>query len=228
MRTTIYTGLHLGWILLMACGASAQERKIGQKPEAGTEAVASVGSPILERYNLVSVTTPQLTNDLTVSLGIQGKVVIPRGAVFRVDRLKPLKACTVAQDTYVDAFVGPRGAACVFDKDNDGRIDQVSAETVMFTSKKLSEQVPYTMVDTPAADDKDYFRQTLTFLGAAGGVLRLSYREASHDVMRPAATEELSFPIAATYPQTIAWRATKITLLGLNNDGIRYRVEVSK
>ena len=114
------------------------------------------------------------------------------------------------------------------DKDGDGRIDQVSAENVLFTSKKLKEPVAFTMVDAPASAGADYFRQVLTFSGGAGGVLRISYREFSHDVARPAFTEELSFPLEAAYPQTITWRDTRITLLGLDGSGLRYRVEASK
>jgi hypothetical protein len=216
--------------MLLATTATAQtaERKIGQKPEPGVEATATVGSALLERYNMVAVSTPRLRDDLEVGLGIQGKVVVPSGAVLRVERASPLKACTVAQDTYVDHFTGPRGAACLYDNDMDGTFDQASAEAVLLTKKKIKPPAAYTMTDAPAAAGSDYFRQTLTYLGAAGGVLRLSYREFSHDMARPAFTEELSYPVAAAYPQTLTWRDTKITLLGLDNDGLRYRVEAGK
>jgi hypothetical protein len=58
-------------------------------------------------------------------------------------------------------------------------------------------------------------------------VLRLSYREFSNDLARPAFTEELSFPVSDAFPQTIVWRNTKITLLGLDNEGLRYRIETA-
>ncbi|KFD26144.1 hypothetical protein [Sphingobium yanoikuyae] len=215
----------LAAMIASAAPATAAERKTGQRPESGIEATVTVGTPLLEKYDMVAVTVPRLRDDLKVPLGIQGQIVVPSGAQFRVVREKPLKACTVAEDTYVDHFVGPRGAACLQDADGDGAFDKASAESVMFTTKKIQPPAPYDLTDAPAAAGSDYFRQTLVYLGAAQGVLRLSYREFSHDMARPAFTEELTFPLEATYPQTIAWRDTRITLLGVSNAGLRYRVE---
>lgn len=215
-------------IILSAVPATAAERKVGQKPEPGVETTVTVGTPLLEKFNMVTVTVPRLRDDLKVPLGIQGQIVVPSGAQFRVVRDKPLKACTVAEDTYVDHIVGPRGAACLQDVDSDGAFDKASAESVMFTTKKIQPPAPYDLVDTPAAAGSDYFRQNLVYLGAAQGVLRLSYREFSHDMARPAFTEELSFPLEATYPQIIAWRDTRITLLGISNAGLQYRIEAAQ
>lgn len=217
--------LLLAAAILSAVPVTAAERKVGQRPDAGVETTVTVGTPLLEKFNMVTVTVPRLRDDLKVPLGIQGQIVVPSGAQFRVVRDKPLKACTVAEDSYVDHFIGPRGASCLQDTDGDGAFDKASAESVMFTTKKIQPPAPYDLVDTPAAAGSDYFRQSLVYLGAAQGVLRLSYREFSHDMARPAFTEELSFPLEATYPQTIAWRETRITLLGVSNAGLRYRVE---
>lgn len=210
---------------IITTSASAAERKVGQRPEPGVDAVVTVGSPLLERFNMVAVNVPKLRDDLKMSLGIQGKIVIPAGATFRVEKASPLKACTVAQDTYVDHFVGPRGAACLYDNDMDGTFDQGSAESVLLTKRKVKAPVPYDMIDTPASGGSDNFRHTLIYLGSGGGVIRLSYREFSQDMARPAFTEELSFPVGPAFPQGVVWRDTKITLLGLDNSGLRYRIE---
>ena len=213
---------------LLTTAAIAADRKVGQRPEPGIETTVTVGSTLLERFNMVAVTVPKLRDDFAQSLGIQGKVVIPSGSALRVEEAKPLKACTVAQDTYVDHFVGPRGAACLYDEDMDGVFDKVSAESVAFTKKKIKKPAPYELLDAPANPGSDYFRATLTYLGSANGVLRLSYREFSHDLARPAFTEELTFPLASTYPQTLAWRDTRITVLGNDGNGLRYRVEPAR
>lgn len=222
-RTVLLTA-----IALMTVPTNAAERKVGQKPEPGVETIATVGTLVLEKYNMVAVTVPRLRDDLAVPLGIQGKIVIPSSAALRVTRESPLKVCTVAEDTYVDHFAGPRGAACLQDSDGDGKFDKASAESVLFTTKRIQPPAPYDLTDAPAAAGSDYFRQTLVYLGAAQGVLRLSYREFSHDMARPAFTEELSFPLEAAYPQTITWRDTRITLLGVSNAGLRYRVEAAQ
>jgi len=222
-------GLAAGAALLAGTATAQQaQRKVGVKPEPGVETTVTVGSPMYERFNMVAVSTPKLRDDLEVSLGIQGKVVIPSGSKLVVQRASPLKVCTEAQDTYVDRFVGPRGAACLYDTDGDGAFDKASAETVMFTDKKIKPPAPYDMIDAPAAGGSDYFRNTLTYLGSSAGTLRVSYREFSHDMARPAFTEELTFPLSGTYPETITWRDTKITLLGLDGSGLRYRVEAAK
>jgi hypothetical protein len=205
--------------------ALAAERKVGQKPEPGVETTVTVGSSMYERFNMVAVGTPRLRDDLEVSLGIQGKIVIPSGSKLIVERAKPLKACTESEETYVDRFVGPRGAACLYDNDGDGAFEKASAANVMLTDKKLKTPAPYDVRDAPADPDSDYFRNTLTYLGSTGGVLRVSYREYSHDMARPAFTEELTFPLSGTFPETIAWRDTKITVLGLDASGLRYRLE---
>jgi hypothetical protein len=204
------------------------QRKVGQTPEPGVETTATVGSTVLEKFNIVAISTPRLRDDLEVKLGIQGRIVVPSGSAFRVEKANPLKACTMAEDTYIDNFVGPRGSACLFDTDMDGTFDKAAAEATMFTSKKLKPPVPYDVVDTPVSAGSDFLRQRLVYLGAAGGTLRLSYREFSHDMARPAFTEELSFPLEPTFPQTVTWRDTRITLLGIGSDGLRYRVEPAR
>ena len=208
--------------------ASSAERRVGQRPNAGTENIVTVGSTLFERFNMVAVQIPKLREDVEVKLGIQGKISIPSNATFAISNEKPLKVCTIAEDTYIDIFVGPRGAACLTDSDMDGKFDKASAASVLFTNKSIKEPVAYDLIDTAASSNSDYFKMTLTYLGAAAGVLKLSYREFTHDMARPAFTEELSFPVDATFPQTIAWRDTTFTLLALDNKGLRYRVEATK
>jgi hypothetical protein len=199
-------------------------RKVGQKPEPGVESVVTVGSVLLERYDLTERAMPRLEAELSLSLGIQGKIVAPAGSLLTVERANPLKACTTSGG-YVDHLVGPRGAACLMDNDMDGAFDKASAADVLFTTKKINPPARYTLVSVTTPEAGNSFRQALIYLGTSAGTLRLSYREFSNDMARPAFTEELSFPMEATFPQTVAWRDTRITLLGVSNAGLRYRVE---
>ena len=217
--------LAMGVSLIANTGAMAAERKIGQRPEPGIENRVTVGSVLLEQFNIVADPAPKLRDDLEVSLGIQGKIVIPSRSRFHVIRSNPLKACTIAEDTYIDLFAGPRGPACLYDDNMDGIFDRASAEKMVLTTKKIKWPVPYDMIDTPASPSSDYFKMALTYLGGTGDVLRLSYREFSHDTARPAFTEELSFPLDQTFPQTITWRDTEITLIYIGKEGLRYRIE---
>ena len=216
---------------LLASGAHAQtaQRKVGQKPEPGVEATVTVGSPLLERYNMIVVPGIQLETNVDVDLGIQGHIRISMGTPLTItsDSGK-LRACTVAEDTYIASVGGRHSASCLTDKDKDGRFDTVESAALFLTTKKLSPPAPYARQDVPENVGANNSRVTLVYLGAAAGVLRLSYREFANDMARPAFTEELSYPVGAAFPQTITWRDTKITLLGLSNDGLRYRVEAGK
>ena len=209
---------------------TATHRKVGQRPEPGVEATVTVGSPLLERYNMIVSLGATVAQDVHANLGMQGDVRIPAQSLMVVtEDGKKLRACTLAQDTYTN-MMQQTGAGCLIDRDEDGVFDAASARDVGFTTRKLAQPVPYTRVDVPenpvgVTNQKD----VLVYLGAASGVLRLSYRQfAAGDMIRAISTDDLSYPLGPTYPQTITWRDTRITLLGLDNDGLRYRVEAAK
>jgi hypothetical protein len=69
------------------------------------------------------------------------------------------------------------------------------------------------------------FRQALIFAGLDGKTLRLSYREFTDDMARPAFTQDLTFTMSGKYPETISFRDSAITVLGIDNSGMRYRIE---
>jgi hypothetical protein len=212
--------------LIVCCGwAAPAAAKVVQTPSVGIEAVVTVGSPLLERFDGPEAATAKaitIEQDIHVSLGMQGKINIRRNSAFIVEQEKPLKVCTVAQDAYSDGISG--GPACLYDTDMDGKFDRTDAN-VVFTGRRLKEPVPIAIVEVPQSSGGSNFRQTLTYLGTAASVLRVSYREFSGDMARPAFTEELTFPLQKSFPQTIRWRETRITLLGVTEDGLRYRIE---
>jgi len=212
-------------LILSSSYASPAAAKVIQTPAAGVESVVTVGSPLLERYDAPDAKTATaitIQQDVRVSLGMQGKIHIASNSAFVVEQANPLKVCTVAQDAYSDWISG--GPACLYDTDMDGKFDRTDAN-VVFTSRKLKEPVPYVFVEVPQLAGGSEFRQTLTYLGSAAGVLRVSYREFSGDMARPAFTEELTFPLEKSFPQTIRWRETRITLLASTAEGLRYRIE---
>jgi hypothetical protein len=226
LARAIVTAIGFAGALLSFDSSAVGQHRIVAKPDPGTEAVATIGSPILERFDMpVAAVTKALTisEDIHVSLGIQGKIDIPAGSALEVVKDRPLKACTVAQDTYSDRVI-TTSRACLYDRDMDGRFDRTDAEA-FFTGRNPKQPVAYAFVDVPVHVGGSDFRQTLTYLGTTAGVLRISYREFSGDVARPAFTEELTFPLEKSFPQTIRWRETTITLLGITPDGLRYRIE---
>ena len=213
---------------LIATNAYAAQRKEGQKPEPGVVATVTVGAPLLERYNMLVDPGVRVGGNVDLDLGMQGVIRISAGTLMTVESVSgtKLKACTTT-DAYTN-MMGQTGPACLTDRDGDGQFDTGSAKLIGLTTRRLSTPVPYARADVPETFGQNNQKNELVYLGAAGGVLRLSYREFSNDMARPSATEELTFPVSGTYPQTVTWRDTKITLLGLGDDGLRYRVEETK
>ena len=226
--------IRLAAALLACCQVSTSmaqgtaHREVGQQPKADVDSVVTVGSPLLRQFNMIVVPGMVLTRDVDVDLGFVGSIRMSAGSAMRVvtDTPSKLRACSVAADTYVNG--SDQRSACLTDTGHHGSFDTVSADSIIGSKRALSDPIPYTLDRVPENYGANNHQSVLIYLGAAGGVLRLSYREFSNDMARPAYTEDLTFPITGTYPQTVTWRDTKITLLGLSDGGLRYRVEPAK
>ncbi len=68
-------------------------------------------------------------------------------------------------------------------------------------------------------------RQEILFSGAAGGVLRMQYREFVNDLARPAFSQELTYDLPADAPITVSVKGARIEVLKAGNEGIRHRVQ---
>jgi len=78
---------------------------------------------------------------------------------------------------------------------------------------KLEENIP-----RPGA-----FRNELVFLGSAGKVIRILYREYTGDFIRPAFSQDVSYD-AASLPVEISFRGAKFQVIELPGSSIKYRV----
>jgi hypothetical protein len=67
-------------------------------------------------------------------------------------------------------------------------------------------------------------KQVVIFLGSTKDSLRLSYREFVNDMARPAFTEEYTFPLSSTFPQPISFKGVKMTIAGIDGEGLHYTV----
>lgn len=66
------------------------------------------------------------------------------------------------------------------------------------------------------------FRQELVYQGRVGNELRISYREFSGEMARPAFTQELTFDVNGG--AVIGAKGARLEVLGATNTSIRYRV----
>lgn len=81
--------------------------------------------------------------------------------------------------------------------------------------------IAYTMSTSPKVGPTA-FKRELVYSGVSGGVVRLSYREFSGDLARPAFTQELTYDLADG--DEIGFRGARFRVLKATNVSIRYVV----
>jgi hypothetical protein len=75
---------------------------------------------------------------------------------------------------------------------------------------------------TQSTDDADTVRKEILYDGRSGSTIRLSYREFTQDLARPAFTQELSYDIASD--KIIGFRRARFEVLSAGNSSISYRL----
>jgi hypothetical protein len=113
---------------------------------------------------------------------------------------------------------------CLLDNDGDGHFDRWE----LFQSNGsfgLKQRLPYRRNATRTVGVPTGFRQEFLFMGAGGGVLRISYREFKDGLARPAFTEELSYDAPKRFPSDISLKGFTISVHDLNNSGLSYRLK---
>lgn len=192
--------------------AKAEVVRVIREPQVGVVSRATVGSSVLD---VTAATIPierGVILDRDVAFGPAKEWVLPKGSFLRAgQRPERLRACTIDGDR------------CLTDTDGDGSFDSAWQDLGDY-SETLSSAVPFLVsnVERPSVSDQ---RQSLIFEGKDGNTLRLAYREFRDGVARSAFDHNLAFTISGVYPTTISFRDVRITVLGIDNSGIRYRIE---
>lgn len=205
--------------LAVSSSLSAQVIRDDVEPPINSPAVASVGDRVYEKSHLTVI--PAYIVDAAFSgKNIFARVVISPGDKFmRIPSKANLKAC---RSPSVDAFLKKVYDACLYDDDGDGTFDRFGGNEVQ-GGKKLPQPMPYRPSEfiSPTSDS---IKQTVIFLGSTKDTLRLSYREFVNDMARPAFTEEYTFPLGPTLPQTISFKGVKLLVTAIDGDGLHYSI----
>ena len=181
-----------------------------------TEQSVSIGSVIYELSRFPVVDRIVMNDDLSVKLPLATLSLSSGDALVQEASKAKVKAC--------DRRDGGSGL-CLLDDDGDGLFDRWTQADTFFAAKTLKVAAAYKVASVPLAGARGSFRSTLTFLGAADGSLRLSYREFSDDLARPAFTEDYVVPLGRTYPQIIAIKDVRFSVKAIEGSVIRYAVE---
>jgi hypothetical protein len=189
---------------------SSPSQRIGSLPLTGVEHLATVGSPVFERFHYAFKRVAVPEADILKTILFMD-IRIPAGAPLTIIQSKAkLKACDLDGE-------------CALDDDGDGTFDRIAKSSVS-TAFKIAVPVKYTVQDI-VVPSFNSFRQVTIFLGSSGDAIRLSYREFSNDLARPAFTEDLSFPLPRSFPATMAFKDVRLTVLAIDGAGMRYRIE---
>lgn len=220
---TRFLVLAVAGISFVATPASAQ--RVEKETPKGTDMTVPVGGVVWEKA--ASDGAPGVTIDAAVQAnwGSLENVDLPAGANLITIRKKKLKACRQQTVTRLSGMNFGGWRDCLIDTDSDGRFDRVSFNEVA-GAKNISPPVAYTQGTVPiAGGEAQSFKRTITFLGKSGADIRLSYREFANDMARPAFTEDLTLPLPPPFPETMVVKNIRVTILGLDGSGLRYRLD---
>lgn len=199
--------------LFMATSVSAQELNpelsVSHVPEIGKQQTVSVGTTLHE-YNRTYSFNAAVPQERMKIAPLFIPLIIESGTLmFSVPTKTKFKACI-------------KNGACGIDDDGDGIFDRMAIDSSA-NAFKMKNKVVY-QLKRISKDESDSVRQVIMYSGATGDTLRLSYREFSNNLARPAFTEELTIPITKIFPQDVAVKAVKIRIHSIDGLGVRYEI----
>lgn len=212
--------------LLMAAASAPPEPVLTpiSKPTPGETRSITIGDPLSEKFLAYKEVGAILIDDAQAPTELKSKVFrLPAGTeMLQIESSSPFKAC----ELHVSDRYFPH---CLIDDDGDGTFDRAALNDVTKAypmERRARYRVTDVLVDVPTGGALvKQFRQTVIYQGSTSDTLKLSYREFSDDMARPAFTEEMLVPIGRQFPQQFAVKGLSFTILSLGPMGMTYRVD---
>ena len=117
-------------------------------------------------------------------------------------------------------------SGCYVDTDGDGEFDAV-AYPGHSIDKRLVKRIPYVVEEVVSQKEishPDSFFFEVLYQGLSKGEVKVSYREFSGGIARPAFTQDVSYEIDPDGTTTIAFRGLRIKVLKATRESITYVV----
>lgn len=196
-----------------------------EQPNRGEAIHISAGDALWEASEAPGVPGVVIKAPVLATWGSLERVDLAAGQTLFIRREKKLRACQTT-DTFTLQGMGTTVFGnCLTDDNDDGVFDRVSYTDGGFT-KKLDQPVPYVRATVAVTGDAvPNFKRRIVYLGADGSTLRLSYREFSRDMARPAFTEDISVNLTGSFPQSFMVKGMKFTITEINGMGMTYRFD---
>lgn len=215
----------LGIAAFASAPVAALAQPVHIETPAAQERFATLGDPIWASRDFQGTEGVEITAPVYASWSNGNIVRLPSGSQLVTIRDKHRKSCAhrTTKRFYYFKFSGWN--ACLIDENEDGAFDKVTAKK-MGSDQRLNPQVPYVIKPVPLQGKGAWAEhRTLTYLGVANGALRMAYREFTHSAAVPDYTDELTIPMPGSYPATYTIKGRKLTLLGVDANAMRYRLD---
>ena len=201
------------------------------KPSIGESATAEVGDSLYQegirtvsrrfRATLKADVTSKMDNGYVLAAreGFQDDMMMRR------DSGTPL-LCFITKNTGIIGFFGDKNVkGCLVDSNKNQTFDRAMFE--QFDAYfSLSNPVPYEIqvTDTVSESPDDFYVEVL-YQGMSKGEVKISYREFSHGIARPAFTQDVSYELASDGTGVIGFKGLRIKVLKATGHDLQYVLE---
>ncbi len=110
---------------------------------------------------------------------------------------------------------------CAVDTKNDGFLDSWWNSRVEKNILPLTEKVSYRLQDIKS---QSYFKKTSLYQGKVNNKIKISYREFSGTIARPAFTQDIEYELNTDGTAILGFKGLRIKVLNATNSGITYKV----
>lgn len=195
--------------------------RVGQEPAIGAVATTPVGGSVFSQYRFLGRTVYRFMEPVTVGFAL-GRISVNAGDTLAKATFDGKSGYCTERFTYIDPLVGPHATSCYVEGE-PGIFSAVSVSPGMvWMSKSLPNPVRFERADM-VMPGSNSFKYELLYQGLTNKSLRLSYREYSNDMARPAFFQDVSYDVAS-FPTIIAFKNVKIEVLNASNNGLTYKV----
>lgn len=201
------------------------------KPSIGEAATAEVGDSLYQEGIRTVVRTYRATLKSDVESKMDNGYVLAEKAgsggamLMRPDSHAPM-LCFMTKNTGIVGFFGDRNVAgCLIDTSGNQVFDRA-----MFKQYDsyfpLSAPTPYEVqVTETASEGPDDFYVDVLYQGMSKGEVKISYREFSHGIARPAFTQDVSYELEPDGTGIIGFKGMRIKVLKATGHDLRYILE---
>jgi hypothetical protein len=211
-------GLLAGCASIEATPVAPPLLKAGHSVELQAEARTDVGGTMLSEFSYSVKKNVVTTAPFERSI-LLAKVSIPDELPLMPARVDGKEGYCTPRATFFN--IGEARSTCLFDTRGTGVFDQLYVVGSL-AGMTYDVNVPYRAVETIVGNDG--FKYELLYQGRDRDALRISYREFTGNLARPAYQQDLVYTLERPGPTAISFRGVRMEILSADNNEVRYRV----